>query len=40
MAIKDTLEGIESVLDEDDLMKIQDDFAILMSVRLEVLRPS
>lgn len=38
MAIEDTSERIESVLDEDDLTKIQ-DFAILVSIKLEVLGP-
>lgn len=38
--VEDTPERIESVLGEDNLTKIQEDYTILVSLRLEVLGPS
>lgn len=35
MVVKDTHERIESILEEDNLAKIQEDYGIPMSVRLE-----
>lgn len=37
IAVKDTPKGIKSILGEDNLAKIQEEYAIPMSVRLEVL---
>lgn len=39
MVIEGILEGIKSILGEDNLTKIREDFAISLSVRLEVLGP-
>lgn len=40
MAAEDTLQAIEFVLGEKDLMRIREEFDFLMSIRLELLSPS
>lgn len=40
MVVEDTSEGIVSILDEDNLVKIQKNYAIPIFIMLEVLGPS
>lgn len=39
MAVEDTPKEIESVLDEEDLARIQEEFTILVSIKLKLLGP-
>lgn len=39
MAINNTPEAIESVMDEEDLMRIHEKFNILVSIKLELPSP-